>query len=82
MRIEPLKPKLITYLAKRGLIKKFNKQIALFISDPKHPSLNTELLLPKEYKVYSFRIDRKYRAIFIFKAIDGIEIVDINDHYR
>lgn len=63
-------------------MKKFNKQVALFIFNPKHPSLNTELLLPKEYKVYSFRLDRKYRVIFLFKALDRIEIVDINDHYK
>lgn len=82
MRVEPLRPKLRKYLTIRRLVRKFEKQISLFISNPKHPSLNTELLEPKEYKVYSFRIDRKYRVIFLFKTTETIEIVDINDHYK
>jgi len=32
--------------------------------------------------IYSFRINVKYRAIFIFIAPDEIEIVDINNHYK
>lgn len=36
----------------------------------------------KQFKIYSFRIDRKYRTIFGFVDSDTIEIVDINLHYR
>lgn len=82
MHVEPLRPKLEKYLTRRNLTQKFDKQVSLFISNNKHPSLNTELLEPKEFKVYSFRIDKKYRAIFLFKTTDTIEIVDINDHYK
>jgi len=82
MRIEPLRSDLIIYLKKHCLIKKFDKQVQLFCSNFRHPSLHTEALEPKSLKIYSFRIDRKYRAIFILTQSDVAEIVDINDHYR
>lgn len=66
-----------------GLEKKFNKQITLFSQDSRHPSLHTELLLPKEYGIYSFRIDQKYRTLFIFrKEKNAIEILNITSHYQ
>jgi len=54
----------------------------LFESNPKHPSLNTERLEPKSLKIYSFRIDRKYRVIFILTTPEEVEIIDINDQYQ
>ena len=71
MRAEPLRPKLKKYLNSRRLTRKFDKQLTLFLLNPKHPSLNTELLEPKEYRV-----------IFLFINPETIEIVDINDHYQ
>ncbi|MCR4277160.1 MAG: hypothetical protein NUV87_03460 [Candidatus Roizmanbacteria bacterium] len=66
-----------------GLDKKFKKQIDLFSKDHRHPSLHTELLLPKEYGIYSFRVDQKYRALFIFrKEKNAIEILNITLHYQ
>ena len=82
MRIKPLRSDLRKYLKQHNLVKKFNKQSALFSQNPKHPSLNTEILEPKSLKIYSFRIDKKYRAIFISLIPEEIEIIDINDHYR
>lgn len=82
MIVKPLRNDLLKYLTKRNLHKKFNKQIKLFEKNPRHPSLNTERLEPKHLTVYSFRIDRKYRAIFIFIEKDNVEIIDINDHYQ
>jgi len=82
MRVKSLRPDLKRYLTKHNLKKKFDKQVALFESNPRHPSLNTERLEPKQLKVYSFRIDRKYRAIFIFITPEESEIIDINDHYQ
>ena len=32
-------------------------------------------------RLWSFRIDRKYRAIFIFRGKDAVEVLDINNHY-
>lgn len=54
----------------------------LFETNPKHPSLNSERLAPKGLKIYSFRVDHKYRAIFILINTDDAEIIDINDHYQ
>lgn len=82
MKILPLYLHLETYLEKRGLQKKFEKQTNLFKKNPFHPSLETELLEPKHLRFWSFRIDKKYRAIFIFRDGNTIEIIDINNHYR
>ncbi len=82
MVILPVHEEIIHYLKKRQLLKKFEKQCKFFIQDPNHPSLNLEILEPKYLKIYSFRVDKKYRALFIFRAPDLIEILDVNNHYK
>lgn len=82
MNILPLHYELLEYLRKRRLEKKFAKQKLLFEQNPFHPGLETELLEPKDMRLWSFRIDRKYRAIFIFLTKDIVEILDINNHYQ
>ena len=82
MQTKPLNQDLYKYLTKRNLKKKFIKQLNIFLENPSYPSLKTEVLEPKDLKIYSFRIDKKYRAIFIFIKSDLIEIIDINDHYK
>lgn len=63
------------------LAKKFKKQVELFETDILHPSLNTEKLEPKHIGLYSFRIDKQYRAIFRIR--NGIaEILHISKHYQ
>ena len=81
MQSKRLRSDLKKYLQKRNLGKKFQKQLKLFEQNPKYPSLNTEILEPKHLKIYSFRIDKKYRAIFVITN-GQIEVVDINDHYE
>lgn len=81
MQIKALRADLEKRLRKFGLVAKFAKAKALFEENPRHPSLNTELMEPKERKVYSFRIDRKYRAQFII--VNGeTEITAITLHYQ
>lgn len=70
------------YLKKHNLIGKFEKQYNLFLENPHHPSLNLEILEPKERGLHSFRIDRKYRAIFIIDENNQIEIIAITNHYK
>lgn len=83
MDILPLSEKVKDKINKHHLQKKFNKQTKLFKLNSKHPSLNVELLEPKEYGVYSFRIDRKYRGLFIFRPDrQAIEILTITVHYQ
>lgn len=82
MQVKPLRADLLRYIKRRSLTKKFSKQLSLFTNNPRHPSLNTEMLEPKKLRLYSFRIDKKYRAIFILLTPDQAEIVDVNDHYQ
>ena len=70
------------YIQKHGLAKKWEKAKKLFENDPSHPSLNTELLEPKHRLIYSFRLDKKYRAIFICLPEDKVEIIAVTKHYR
>lgn len=78
----PLHPEFEKYLKKHGLEAKFTKQKKLLEANIFHPSLNIELLEPKQLRIFSFRIDKKYRAIFIYFGLDVIEIIDINNHYQ
>ena len=82
MKTLPLHPEIKKYLKKRKLEKKFTKQEKLFEENPFHSGLKTELLEPRKMRIWSFRIDRKYRAIFIFREKDTVEIIDVNNHYQ
>ena len=82
MQVKTLSPKLDKYLIRHGLTRKFRKQLDLFIENSAHPSLNTEKLKPKDAGLYSFRIDRKYRAIFHILLSGEAQIIDINAHYK
>ena len=81
MKIKPLKADIDKFLKKHQLGKKFRKAQELFEQDINHPSLNVEILEPKHLKVYSFRLDKKYRAIFVVKA-NEIEIITVTNHYK
>lgn len=82
MKVLPVHPGILEYLKRRKLEKKFTKQIRIFERNAFHPSLKTELLEPPKMRIWSFRVDRKYRAIFIFRERDSIEILDVNNHYK
>lgn len=81
MRIQPPNRKVQEALKKYGLRKKFLKQIAFFEQNPFHPSLHTEKLEPHDIGLYSFRLDRTFRAIFRIRD-GGAEILLITKHYR
>ena len=82
MKVLPVHPEILEYLRHRKLEGKFAKQIKLFERSTFHPSLETELLEPPKMRIWSFRIDRKYRAIFIFREKNIVEILDVNNHYK
>ena len=82
MQIKPLRDDLQSYLKKHNLEKKYKKAKKLFENDPFYPSLNTELLEPKDKLIYSFRLDKKYRAIFIYIDDNTIEIIAFTNHYK
>ncbi len=62
----PLSKRLEKYLKTRNIDATFYKQLTLFLGNPFHPSLRTEVLEPKHLHLYSFRVTRAYRAIFIW----------------
>jgi Txe/YoeB family toxin of Txe-Axe toxin-antitoxin module len=82
MNIVDIRDDLEGYLKKHNLEKKYKKAKSLFEHDPFYPSLNTELLEPKEKLIYSFRLDKKYRAIFMYVDTNSIEIIAFTNHYR
>ncbi len=82
MKIKPLKDKINKYLKNHQLGKKFQKAKELFEQDISHSSLNVEILEPKYLKIYSFRLDKKYRVIFIVAADNEIEVITVTNHYK
>jgi len=81
MQIKPLRKDLDDFLSKHGLRRKWNKAKRLFEANIHHPSLHTELLEPRWRGIYSFRIDRKYRALF-FITKGKAEVFKITKHYK
>lgn len=82
MLLKPLRSDLIAYLKKHNLMSKWIKASTLFIQNHRHPSLNFELLEPKWRGIFSFRIDRKYRAIFFIEKTGMVEVFQITNHYK
>ena len=82
IEILPIDQEIIDYLQKRGIKNKFFKQLAFLQKNLHHRSLNTELLHPKNRGIYSFRVDRKYRALFIYRKEEIIEVLIVTDHYK
>ncbi len=82
MKIKDLRDDIYEYIKTHNIVKKYEKAKKLFENDPFYPSLNTELLEPKDRLIYSFRLDKKYRAIFIYTDTNTIEIVAITNHYK
>lgn len=82
-KILPVDPDILVYLKRHNLAKKFNKQIALLENNLSYPSLHVERLEPKARGIYSFRVDIKYRALFIFRDdLRAIEILAATKHYK
>lgn len=82
MRVLPIHPDIITYVLARNLYSRFIKQLALFVENEHHPSLHVELLEPKRMGIYSMRINKKYRVLFIYVAPGVVELIDANNHYE
>ena len=70
------------YIQRHGISRKWEKAKRLFENNPFHPSLNTELLEPKHRLIYSFRIDKKYRVLFICLPENKVEVIAVTKHYR
>jgi Txe/YoeB family toxin of Txe-Axe toxin-antitoxin module len=83
MKILPVHQEVISYIKKKNIEKKFSKQLRILKNNPQYPSLRTELLEPKKHGIYSFRINRKYRGLFVYRLDkQTIEVITVTDHYK
>jgi plasmid maintenance system killer protein len=82
MKIKELRDDLVKYLKRHKLADKFNNAKQLFEANPLYPSLHVELLEPRHRLIYSFRLERKYRALFIYSGENEIEIIAFTNHYK
>lgn len=80
--ILPLRPDITEYLSDHGLSKKWTKVKNLFENNIRHPSLNVEILEPRDLNIYSLRIDKKYRALFIVHQNGSVEVFKVTNHYK
>lgn len=81
--ILPPSKKLKDKIKHNNLEKVFNKQVDFLSQNSKHPSLQVKLLEPRSYGIYSFRINIKFRGLFIFRnEKKAIEIINITVHYH
>jgi len=81
MELSLLRGDLDDFLRKHNLQMKWEKARSLFENDIRHPSLYVELLEPRWRGIYSFRVDKKYRALF-FLVRGKAEVFKITKHYR
>ncbi len=81
MKIKPVRRDVLLYLQEHNLLLKWQKAKRLFETNIRYPSLHTELLEPGWRGIYSFRLDRKYRALF-FVDNGRAEVFQITNHYR
>jgi plasmid maintenance system killer protein len=81
MKIKALRRDLRTYLAAHTLEGKWEKSSKLFEENIRHLSLHLELLEPRWRGIYSFRLDKKYRALFLI-ADNKAEVFAITNHYK
>lgn len=81
MEIKPIREGLKDFIKEHGLTKKWEKAKYLFESNIRHPSLEVELLEPRWRGIYSFRLNKKYRALF-FITEGKAEVFQITKHYK
>lgn len=82
MKILPLHADVRAYLREHQLIRKWEKASRLFEANIRHSSLNTELMEPHWRGVYSFRLDKKYRALFLIISPNEVEVIAVTNHYK
>jgi len=81
MQIKPISSRVDKTISKFNLNRKWDKSKRIFEGNMRHPSLHTELLEPHWRGIYSFRIDRQFRALF-FIADGEAEVFQITNHYK
>lgn len=71
----------VKYLEQRQLIKSYKKQKNLILKG-NTDSVDFKLRKPKQEQIYSFRLNKKFRAFCVFEDENRttIRVFDINDH--
>ncbi len=83
VKILPVSERVWNVVDKHHIRKKFEKQLHLLSANSQHPGLHAELLEPRQHGIYSFRIDRKYRGLFVYHSdIHAVEIISVTVHYH
>lgn len=82
MKIKKIRKDCSKFIKDHNLNTKWDKCKKFFEENIKHPSLNVELLEPKWRGIYSFRIDKKYRALFFIDDKNRAEVFLITKHYK
>lgn len=82
MKLKPLRQDIIKFIKGHNLVKRWEKASCLFEQNIRHPSLRTELLEPRWRGIYSFRLDKKYRALFFITNDVEVEVFKITNHYK
>lgn len=83
IRVFAINPKILTKAKRLGVDRKLEKVLKILQENPFHRSLHTELLEPKSLGIWSFRVDRKIRAIFFWRDdMKAIEVINIAVHYH
>ena len=73
---------LLVYVKEHNIFSKFQKAVRHLKADIRYPSLQVELMEPKQDGIYSFRVDKKYRGLFFFNKNGEIEVFAITNHYK
>jgi len=81
-RLSPLVQQKILQLNKKDkkLVAKIKKQIELFESNPKHPSLRTHKLTGKLTNRWSISVNKSQRMIYLLLKEDVAYFVDLGTH--
>jgi len=82
MTIKPLRKNLEQFIKTHNLTRKWQKAKFLFEHNIRHPSLHAELLEPRWHGIYSFRLDKRYRALFFITSDGRAEVFQITNHYK
>lgn len=61
------------------LLERIEKQLALFVQDPRHPSLRTHKLSGQLKNIWSLSINRSLRAVYVIENGTAV-FTDIGTH--
>lgn len=58
----------------------FDNNIALFIKNPTHPSLQTHKLEGRRHGCFAFRLRDGYRVLFEYSGSNIVNLLDVGPH--